>query len=184
MTLRAAAFLAASIAVLWSAGAAAIDKVRLPPAHEEFAAPGSGHVLTIAADDVDGTGPAEARLWATSGAARTLLWRRVLPHRGRPRHAVVADRGQVVLFDEWWKSPSPYSIMVIDRANRIVAEHGFAAVAAALGVTTARLVRTAKHGPWMASLPRLSADGSSVAVDAAEKTLAIELATGRLSTRP
>ncbi len=114
---------------------------------------------------------------------RGVVWRRAVPHHIRPRLALVSDRGQVVLFDDWTRSPGPFAVMLIDRDSRVVAQHSFGAVADALGVSRARLAAGAEHGAWMASIPRLSGDGSHAQVRAAGKTLLVDLAAGGLSVK-
>ncbi len=164
---------------------AGADVILTPPAVEASGSPSGNHIIEIRLPD--GADPHAARSTATlfsvaAGGARSLLWKLDLPHRPRPRFALVADNGIVVLLDEWLNVRSDWAVMVIDRDGRTVARHGLEAVRAALGVPIKALAPLARHGVWMQSLPALSTRGDVCEVQAGGRTLSIALRDGALSS--
>jgi hypothetical protein len=113
------------------------------------------------------------------------LWRRHLPHEYRPRTALVANDGTVLLFDQWINVAGPYALTVIDATGRTVASYSFDQIASALGVPRANLAATSgMFGPWRAGEPKLDASGTLAHVSAGGKILMVRLSDGALSAVP
>jgi len=163
----------------------AADPVAKAPEHERFASPSGRFRLEIRLRP--GAGPhaasSTASLFDVSSSTSTPLWSRELAHRPRPRFAVVGDRGEVLLVDEWLNLRSELTLMLIDRANRVLAVHDLEAVRSTLGVPLRALPAHARHGTWLQAPPALSADGKSVELSAAHRVLVVQLQDGSLSRR-
>jgi len=127
----------------------------------------------------------DGALFVESGGTRNELWRRHLPHEYRPRTALVADGGTVLLFDQWINVAGPHALTVIDATGRTLASYSFDNIASALGVPRANLAAVSgMFGPWRAGEPKLDTRGNTAQVAAGGKTLVIRLSDGALSAMP
>ncbi len=161
-----------------------MDEVPKPPAVEEFSSPSGAYSFVLyAPEDWQSEAP-EGELFRRDGGARTSLWRRSLPQEYRARFALVSDQGRVAMLDDWWNTRSGFAVVVVGPDGKDVAIRNFEAVRAALGVSTARLVAAARHGPWISAQPGLGPDGRRAEVPAAGKRLVIDLEDGALSAAP
>jgi len=157
------------------------DKITLPDVRREFVSPSSRYIFAVSTRDnwkyLRGTG----ELFSVSGSVRKLLWSRELPQQFGPRFVLVSDLGAVVMVDEWINVKTGYAVLIVDRDNRQVAQHGTDDVQAVLQVPINQIVQLAKHGWWISAPPILNASGNVALVKAAGKILAIRLSDGRLS---
>lgn len=165
--------------------AGAVDVVEPAPQHERVHSPSGRFALQIELRPMPNAFAARstATLFAVDKGRQRVLWRRELPHRPRPRFALVGDDGGVVLLDEWLRVRSELAVMVIDAGNRVLAQYDLEAVRAALDVPIALLARRARHGVWMQGVPAITPDGRAVQVHAADRLLVIRLADGALQAR-
>lgn len=162
----------------------AADIVPGPPEIEVFVSPSGAYRLRLLAPrTLDGGSPVAELRRRESGGERH-LWRRALPHVWRPRLALVDDAGRILLLDEWLNTKSRLAVMILTPEGEETAVHDFEAVREALAEPVRVVVARAEHGWWIAGAPRLADDAPLVVVPAAGKHLAIDLATGALSSRP
>lgn len=163
----------------------AVDSVARPPVSESITSPGGRYVIEIRLPETAGPHAAAstATLFRVAGSLRSPVWQQALPHRPRPRFALVADDGHVVLFDEWLNVRSERAVTVIGPTGQRIAQHDLEAVRAALAVPLAALAPLARHGPWMQAPPVWSAQGDACEVGAGGRTLVIRLRDGALSAR-
>lgn len=159
----------------------ATDIINLPPERREAASPDGGFLLVWTTLDGWRTPRAQAEFYRLENQRRQLLWRRTLPHRHGPRQALVSNQGRALLTDEWINTPSPHAILVLDQGGRVIADHTFDQVVAALGVPVREVGDRAKASAWITEGPALSADGATALVKAGGHTLSIRLADGQLS---
>lgn len=165
------------------------DSIPTPPAQQTFTAPGGRYAFVLSmlgGDPVQWarTG-SDGALFVVSGGSRRELWRRHLPHEYRPRTALVANDGVVLLFDQWINVAGPHALTVIDATGRTVASYSFDDIASALGVPRASLAAVSgMFGPWRAGEPTLNTSGNMAQVAAGGKTLMIRLSDGALSALP
>lgn len=149
-------------------------------------APGGGYAVEIrwsAQAGPHAAGSTASLLQIGGGGLRRVVWQQALPHRPRPRFVRVSDAGQLVLFDDWLNVRSERAVVVLAPDGRAVAQHDLEAVRAALGVPAAALAPLARHGVWMQSLPRLTAQGDACEVQAGGRTLVVKLPGGELAAR-
>jgi hypothetical protein len=161
------------------------DAITPPPALEAVLSPGGGYLVEIRWSAQAGPHAAgsTATLLQLSGGARRVVWQQALPHRPRPRFVRVSDAGQLVLFDDWLNVRSERAVVVLGPAGQTVAQHDLEAVRAALGVPAAALAPLARHGVWMQTVPRLTAQGDACEVQAGGRTLRVNLPGGELAVR-
>jgi hypothetical protein len=162
----------------------ASDRIDLPPERREFQAPGRHYLLVVATADAWKTAYPTAELLDIRSGSRHVLWSRVLAQQFGPRAALVSDRGQVLLVDEWINVTSRWALQLLDVNNRVVATHPHDAVLAALGVPSEVVSREARSGTWLSSAPALSADGQSARIAAGGRSLWVSLVDGRLNSSP
>lgn len=163
------------------------DRLTEPPAREAFSSPSLSYefVITMVGENKD---------WARFGSMATLVsksnahsevrWEKALPHNYRPRFVVVDDAGHVVLFDQWINVAGPYAVMVLDANGSVMAEYDFHAIAAAVGVHGRDIVRKAKFGSWMSTLPEFDAGMGLVTVGVGGKQLLVNMSDGQLVLGP
>jgi hypothetical protein len=158
------------------------DSIPNPPPREEFGAPGGAWRLVI--ESVDGPGWKARRSRADmqhldAGAWRT-RWQLALPHAYRPRFALALPTGGAVLFDEWIHIRSRLAVVVLDAQGRQLAATPLDTVLQLLGLPAKEVVAAARHGWWMQSAPRLSADGQWAEVQTAGQLLRVRVLDGSL----
>lgn len=163
----------------------ASDVIVHPPTVETVPSPGGSFEVEIRLPANAGPHAATstATLYRVEVGERHRVWERKLEHRPRPRFASVSDVGQVVLWDEWLNIRSDRAITLIGRDGDLIVQYDLSAVQDVLGRPAAALTASAKYGPWMQSLPRVSADGKDYEVDAGGRTLVLSLPDGALSVR-
>ena len=157
------------------------DRVPDPPAREEFISPDKTYVFEVSTPDAWKTRKSVGRLFEVAAGNRRLLWTRQLPHEWRPRFVMAGARGNVLLIDEWANITSRYALMLLDRENRVVAQHDFDAIQKVLAVPRAQIAQMGRHGVWIVKPPAWESPGSSVVIEAAGKVLRVNLADGSLS---
>lgn len=164
--------------------ASALDEVPGPPAVEILTSPSGTYRLILRAPEDWQQDSSQGELFRLEDPAPVRLWQRGLPQEVRARFALVSDRGQVILLDDWWNLRSGRAVMLLGRDGAEQAVWGFDDVVAALEIEIGGVVAEAKHGPWIAAPPRFDDGGLSVLVPAGGKTLVIDPETGALSARP
>lgn len=157
------------------------DAISLPPTRQVILSPQETYILLLQAPVDWQSKQVTATLFEATSDRCQPVWSQTLPHEYGPRYALVNDRGQVVLLDEWINVASPYAITVISPTGDTVAQYSFDQVAAVLAVSRADLVDQAATGWWISAPPTLSRDGDTVRVAAGSDRLEINLATGALS---
>lgn len=161
------------------------DSIAIPPPREIVKSPGGKYSFVIL---THGDVRTYKSRYSTGELHRNdgsrAVWTQRLPHELRPRFALVNDDGQVLLVDEWINVKSRRAITLIDRQNRVVAEHPYAAVQTLLGVPAAQIVRMARHGYWLQAPPRLAPTGKLALLEGGGKTLSVDMTTGALSLAP
>lgn len=185
MGLRLGAVLVGSDAALAWASAGAGGDVILHPQPLQARSPDGRYEVEIRrpAQASPHAAVSTATLFVRSDGGRALVWQQALPHRPQPRFVLVGDAGQVLLLDEALNVRSERAVTVISLAGTALAQHTFDAVCVALGLPAAALSPLARYGPWMQSVPRLSARGDTCEVQAGGRTLVIRLSDGVLSAR-
>lgn len=165
--------------------AMAVDTIRRPPAFEAVPSPAGSYQVEISLPAPAGPHAAASVLTLVRFEAgqRLVLWQQRLPHRPRPRYALVSDAGQVLLLDEWIHVSSEHALTLIGRDGKLIARHALPAVREALGLDAAALASRAQHGPWLQAPPRIASDGLACEAQAGDRTLLISLRDGRLSSR-
>ena len=159
------------------------DRIVLPPERREVLSPSSRFVLVLATADKWKTPHGSAELYLVGTDERQLLWKRDLPHYHGPRRALVSDKGEVLLVDEWINVASRYALTIIDLENRIVASYNAEQVFKTLGVPLREITHHAKAGPWITDGPVFSPDGKFALIMAGGRTLEVSLSDGRLTVR-
>jgi hypothetical protein len=157
------------------------DRITLPPPRREFVASSGHYVLVVSTRDNWKSARGTGELFSVAGSARTLIWTRELPQELGPRFALVNDAGTVLLLDQWINVSTKYAVLILDRDNRMVAQHSTEDVRAALQVPMNEVTRMAKHGWWISAPPTLTPAGDFGRVEAAGKLLTIRLSDGHLS---
>lgn len=157
------------------------DAIPRPPARQVITSPQDAYILLLQAPADWQRKQVTATLYAATSDRCQPVWSQTLPHEYGPRYALVTDRGQVVLLDEWINVASPYAVTVLGPTGETVAQHSFDQVAAVLAVSRADLVDQAATGWWISAPPSLSRDGEMVRVAAGSDRLEINVATGELS---
>ena len=157
------------------------DRITLPPVRKEWQSPGGTYLFAVSTPDNWRSFFATGELFSLDGSSRRLLWSAKLAQRYGPRFVLVSDSGTVLMLDEWMNVTSPYAVVIVDRANRSIAQHSTDAVQAAVQVPLNRIVELAVHGPWISAPPRFDGTGERVLVGAGGKTLIVRLSDGALS---
>jgi hypothetical protein len=172
-----------SALTMQTAAETASDFVAFPPVRREVVSHGKKHILVLESPDKWKSKYALATLFDETPSGRKRVWQRKLPHEYGPRYAVLGDRGQVTLFDEWINVKSRYAVNVINAEKNLDIVWDFDAVAAKIGVPVASLVETATSGWWIRTPPVIDAAGERAIVGTADKCLVVELDTGELKVR-
>ncbi len=166
---------------LASPTAAPSDRITLPDIRREFKSASGRFAFVVSTQDdwksLRGTG----ELISIAGSVRTLLWSHALPQQFGPRFVLVSDLGTVLMLDEWINVRSPFAVLVVDRNNRTVRQHGADAVVLSVQVPEKDVVRMAKYGWWISAPPRLNSAGDGARVETAGKILTIRLSDGQLA---
>jgi hypothetical protein len=160
------------------------DYVPPPPVRAEYASATGKYIFVVATSDNWQTRRSSGSLYETAKPGPRLLWTRALPHEWRPRHVVVSDAGNVLLLDEWANIASRVAVMLLSRANHVIAVHDYAAILRVLEMPAAKVARAATLGTWIQAPPAVVGDGSTVTVAAAGKVVGIDLSDGRLFVAP
>ncbi len=161
----------------------ATDSIPLPPEQQQFFSRSKNYVLVISTLNKWKSTQAEGKFFQVIGNNRKLVWRRKLPQKYGPRHVLVGDRGEVLMFDEWVNTESQYAVMMVNRKNRLVFQHDFESLGKIIGVPVLKIAEMAKYGAWITSLPSIDASGRTVRVGTGGKVLTINLSSGGLSVK-
>jgi hypothetical protein len=159
----------------------ASDRIFLPPERREVSSPAGSFVLVLATADGWKTPRGSAELYRVGSTGRQLIWKRDLPHYHGPRRALVSDKGEVLLADEWINVVSRYALTVIAPENRTVATYTAEQVFATLAIPPREITSHAKAGPWITEGPVFSPDGKSALITAGGRTLEVRLSDGKLT---
>ena len=104
------------------------------------------------------------------------------PQEYGPRHALVGNRGDTLLLDEWTNVMSRYAVMLIDQRNQIVTQRAFKNVEAVVGVPLGPIVPEERSGFWMGGPPTLDAEANRTVVPmVANRNLIVDMRNGCLS---
>jgi hypothetical protein len=162
-------------------GSALRDRVTLPPQRSEFTSSSGQFCFVLTGSERWQPPRSDGELWKIEDGIRHRLWKRSLPHRFRPRYVVVADNGNVLLFDEWLNMESPYAITLLNSRNDVVATYSFNHIQQILNIPAQQIIRMAKHGWWITEPPVVDQQTHHVRVKSAGLQLAIDPETGSIS---
>jgi hypothetical protein len=161
----------------------ATDSIPHPATRTEHTSPSGAFQFVVSTPDSWKTAHATGELFLVTGSTPRSMWRRTLPQQFGPRLALVTDRGEVLLLDEWIIRMSSYAVMVITPRGDTLAQWSFDDVQKAMGVEMARIVTHERIGFWIAREPVIEQGATRVVVPTvAAKTLVVSLVDGRLST--
>ncbi|WP_146515643.1 hypothetical protein [Rubripirellula amarantea] len=163
------------------------DQRRTPELVREFTSPSGEYRLLITGHDDWRNPRPSAELSRLAKRAQPIndAWKiDELPHRLGPAAALVFDDGTVVLIDEWVRTPSPISLMVIDKQGIIKATHSFDDLAKVSGKSPAQMVESAKQGAWQSSPPIANHDAMSIRFFTDNIPILLNVKTGKISTVP
>ena len=157
------------------------DRVALPSIRRDVRSPSGSHLLIISADDGWRTPKASGELLRVTAGRTAQVWKRALPEPFGPRFGLVNDAGSTLLVDEWVNTITPHALVLLDVEGSERAHYTFADVEKATGVEGSAIVRMARYGSWLSSVPELDRSGNRVSFGVGGKVLAIDLADGHLS---
>ena len=157
------------------------DRIPPPPLREEYISPAQNYLFVLLADDdrwqsVRSSG----ELYRIDGENHVLLWKRNLPHRFRPRFALVGNHGDVLLLDEWVNTTAKYAIMVISSENQLLVEKSFDDIEAMTGIARARIGKMSRFGTWLSEVPFLDPSGETAILAVGEKRITVSLEDGHI----
>ena len=156
------------------------DAIPHPPQLRHIVSPNGSYHLTLIAHLEDSFPRTRATLSQNLPDRCQQVWAQILPQNYGPRLALVTDRGDTLLLDEWINVASPYAIVMLDASGEIVGQYSFDDIVAISGRTRASVVERAQQGFWIAGEPTLKPP-NLVEVPTAGATLAINLTTGEIS---
>ena len=122
-------------ALMWPTASMAVDFVAAPLQLETVLSANGTYAFDVALARRWRADPATGTLRSVAGEQARTLWQRSLPQRVRPRFALVADNGTVVLFDQFDNVKGPIAVLLIDRQGQDVVKQTFGDVARANGAT-------------------------------------------------
>ena len=154
------------------------DVMVSPPAERQYESASGKYRLTVRVPQNSRHATGEMR-----GAMGELLWSKALPQDQGPRFTLVANNGVTVFFDEFITITSRMAILLWDRTGKPLHQAGFQDVQRTLNMTLDRITAQAKFGVWMSEAPRLDAAQRHATVRTGGKTLAVQLADGKLLAR-
>lgn len=160
------------------AASRAVDFVPAPPPMETLRSPDGAYAFDIALAKRWRTELAIGTLRAVAGGQSRTVWQRPLPQRVRPRFALVANDGAVLLFDQFDNILGPIAVLLINRRGQDVALLTFDDIRRVVGAQPADIAHQARHGVWIQSPPVLS--GSDAQVGVAGRSVLIDLQRGQL----
>ena len=155
----------------------AVDFVPNPPARQTLVSPAGSYELTITLAELWRQQPATGTLHAVKDGRRRVVWQRRLPQPVRPRFALVADDGRVVLFDQFDNVKGPFAVLLIDPQGHEVVRLSFKEIVSLSGQDEDAVVRQARYGAWIRSPPAWVDGEARVGIGAV--ALTIDMATGR-----
>lgn len=185
MSTAGAGLLAALLPVMAQSAAPEMpDQLDTPPTKRSFVSPSGRYRLEI--ELVQRTPPwrVDARLLATDGVDVTggrTLWQQRLPHEGGPRTALVSDRGAVVLVDDWIRVLGPRALTLLAPDGRLLAGYSADQVIERVQRSRREVADAARFGTWMSDEAALSRPLGPVILRCANRGLALDLDTGRLT---
>lgn len=155
----------------------ALDYVPSPLPLETLHSPNGAYAFDIALAKRWRTELAVGSLRAVAGGQSRSVWQRPLPQRVRPRFALVANDGAVVLFDQFDNILGPIAVLLINPQGQDVAVLTFDDIRRLVGAPTADIAQQARHGVWIQSPPLLM--GSDAQVGVAGRSVLIDLQRGQ-----
>ncbi len=160
------------------------DKRNTPEVVREFSSP-SGEFQLVVTGCKGWLNPRpSAQLFrvAKSGQPRSEVWKiDELPHRLGPWDVLISNEGVVVLVDEWVRTPTPLSLMVIDPVGKIKVVHSIGDIAKFTGNSPTLLIDSAKMGIWQSSKPMVSSDSQSITFFTGDTNFSLSLESGEMS---
>lgn len=171
------------LATLTFTDACGNDLKVLPPGLRCFFSPSGTYLLEVRSTDQGRQPQSQAGLFLISAEGRRNLWFAELPHRYGPGFVFVSDSGEVLLVDEWIKTPSPYALTLYAKTGAVVARYSMMDIVTVSGISSPELVTRARVGPWMSAPPKLPPTRESVMLEAGGVDLEISFSSGRLSKK-
>ena len=155
----------------------ALDYVPAPLPLETLHSPDGAYAFDIALAKRWRTELANGTLRAVTAVQSRTVWQRRLPQRVRPRFALVANDGSVLLFDQFDNILGPIAVLLINPQGQDVASLTFDDIRRVVGATPADIAHQACHGVWIQTPPLLT--GAHAQVGVAGRSLLIDLQHGR-----
>lgn len=160
----------------------AVDHVPAPAPMETLQSPDGAYAFDIALAKRWRTELAIGTLRAVAGGQSRIVWQRSLPQRVRPRFALVANDGSVLLFDQFDNILGPIAVLLINPKGQDVAVLTFDDIRRVAGAPPADIAHQARHGVWLQRPPVLA--GADAQVTVAGRSLLIDLQSGQLRLAP
>ena len=151
--------------------------VPAPPPLETLQSADGAYAFDIALAKRWRTEPATGTLRALAGGQSRTVWQRRLPQPVRPRFALVANDGAVLLFDQFDNILGPIAVLLINPQGQDVALLTFDDMRRLVGATPADIAHHARHGVWIQSPPQLT--GGDAQVGLAGRRVLIDLQRGQ-----
>lgn len=164
------------------AASRAADHVPAPLALETVHSPDGAYAFDIALAKRWRTELATGTLRTVAGGPSRTVWQRRLPQPVRPRFALVANDGTVVLFDQFDNILGPIAVLLINPQGQDVALLGFDDIRRVVGTAPADMAQQARHGVWIQRPPVLM--GGDAQVGVAGRSVLIDLQSGQPRLAP
>lgn len=161
------------------------DRLDTPPRARSYASPSGRFRLELELAQLTPPWRVDARLLAvdpTGQVSPRTLWQQRLPHDGGPRHALVSDRGAVVLLDDWIHIPSPRAVMLLAGNGQILASYSIEQVIERVQRQPREVTDAARFGNWLSEEARLAQATGPVLLRCAGRGLTLDLDNGRLAS--
>jgi hypothetical protein len=111
------------------------------------------------------------------------MWSKDLPQKFGPRLAFLANTGNLIMFDEWMKTPSPFALLIFDQRGRSIAKYSMWEIIRISGVSGPLVATLATEGPWMSSRPVVDKSSHFVYVKSGGRDLVVNLVTGSVERK-
>ena len=164
------------------AASRAVDPVPAPLPLETLHSADGGYAFDIALAKRWRTEPAVGTLRAVAGGQSRTVWQRPLPQPVRPRFALVAPDGAVLLFDQFDNILGPIAVLLINPQGLDVAVLTFDDIRRVVGAAPADIAHLARHGVWIQTPPVLT--GGDAQVGVAGRRVLIDLQRGQPRLAP
>lgn len=160
------------------------DKRKTPKLVREYSSPSGEFHLVVTGREGWAKPHPSAQLFqiSESGTSRSQVWRiDELPHRLGPGDVLISNSGVVVLIDEWVRTPSPVSLMVVGAVGKTIKVHSFNDIAQVTGKPKDSLIESAKVGIWQSRRPVISLDSERVQFFTGDTHFTLDLESGVIS---